>query len=258
VDFRSRIEPGNVVLIRNPQTEIDVMRILAIETSGRYGSVAALEGAAKGAALLGQITLGGDQRTAQALAPTLRELMTQVHWTPQSVELVAVAVGPGSFTGLRIGVTTAKTFAYAVGASVIGVNSLAVMATQAPLSPAPLWAVLDAQRQELFAAKFIVDEHGRMPIDCETSIIARDDWLTQLLPGDRATGPPLRTLQPQLPANVVVVPDDLWQPMAMAVGHVGWQAYRSGQRDDVWQLIPKYYRASAAEEKASRRQGYVT
>ena len=71
------------------------MRILAIETSGRYGSVAALEGKADGAELLHQIVLGGDQRTAQALTPALRELLAQINWTPRCVELVAVAVDVG-------------------------------------------------------------------------------------------------------------------------------------------------------------------
>jgi tRNA threonylcarbamoyladenosine biosynthesis protein TsaB len=225
------------------------MRIIAIETSGRHGSVAALRGGAGGAELLHQITLRGDQRTAQALAPALHEMLTRSDWMPPSVELVAVTVGPGSFTGLRIGVTAAKTFAYAVGASVIGVNSLAAMAAQAPASSAPLWTVLDAQRHELFVARFIADDHGRMPIDSETSIIARDAWLAQLQPGDRVTGPPLRVFHAQLPAGVIAMPEDVWQPMAATVAQVGWLTYQAGRRDDVWKLAPQYYRASAAEEK---------
>lgn len=226
------------------------MRIIAIETSGRHGSVAALRGEAERAELIGQIALGDERRTAQALAPALRELLTQLDWTPQSVELVAVAVGPGSFTGLRIGVTTAKTFAYAVGASSIGVNSLAVIAAQAPASPAPLWAALDAQRQELFVAKFVADEGRSMPIDCETTIVSRDLWLSQLKAGDRVSGPPLGTIRTTLPDSVVVLPEELWQPMAAAVGQIGWRAYQSGRRDDVWKLVPRYYRKSAAEEKS--------
>ena len=109
------------------------------------------------ARLVGQIVLGGDQRTAQALAPAIAAIAAAADWSPRSVDLVAVAVGPGSFTGLRIGVTTAKTFAYAVGAEVIGVNTLVALAAQAPPSAAPLWTILDAQRQELFAAKFVRD-----------------------------------------------------------------------------------------------------
>lgn len=234
------------------------MRIVAIETSGRHGSVAALSGEADGADLLHQIVLQKEQRTAQALAPALRELLTQVNWAARSVELVAVTVGPGSFMGLRLGVTTAKAFAYATGSNVIGVNTLAALADQAssllPTSRAPLWTILDAQRQELFAAKFEVDGQGDFPIDCDTSIVAHDAWLSQLQSSDRVIGPPLRTLSSRLPVGVVELEEEYWQPMATSVGRVGWRAYQSGSRDDVWKLVPKYYRASAAEEKVSRQQ----
>ncbi len=227
----------------------DAQRIVAIETSGRSGSVATLLGGADGSRLVGQIVLRGDQRTAQALAPALQLLLKQADWSPQSIELVAVAIGPGSFTGLRIGVTTAKTFAYAVGAEVIGINTLGALAAQAPASAAPLWTILDAQRQELFAAKFLVNDAGRPRAECETFIISQEAWLAGLRPGDRVTGTALGRLAARLPAGVELVPQEFWQPMAAAVGQLAWQAYQTGHRDDVWQLAPKYYRASAAEEK---------
>jgi tRNA threonylcarbamoyladenosine biosynthesis protein TsaB len=235
------------------------MRIIAIETSGRYGSVSALQGEADGATPLREIALGGDQRTAQSFAPALKELLTQIDWSPKSVELVAVAVGPGSFTGLRIGVTAAKTFAYAIGANIIGVNTLAALADQASLRSAvpddmPLWTILDAQRQELFAARFAADEHGRYTIDCDTSIIAQDVWLVQLRTGEAVVGPPLRTLKARLPEGVIALPENAWQPMATSVGRVGWIGYQSGRRDDLWQLLPNYYRKSAAEEKLAHRK----
>jgi tRNA threonylcarbamoyladenosine biosynthesis protein TsaB len=223
------------------------MRMIAVETSGRHGSVAALTAEGGDTQLLRQIALADDQRTAQALAPALRELLAEVGWPPQSIELIAVAVGPGSFTGLRIGVTTAKTFAYGVGADVLGVNTLAVLAAQAPTCPVRLWTILDAQRQELFAAKF--NAGRQIPMDCDTSIVRQDVWLPQLQPGDHVTGPALRRLAPQLPDGVIAVEEEWWQPMAAGVGHVAWHAYRAGRRDDVWKLMPQYYRASAAEEK---------
>jgi tRNA threonylcarbamoyladenosine biosynthesis protein TsaB len=230
-----------------------IMRMVALETSGRHGSVAALEVDSDESRLLGQVVLGGGQRTAQSLAPALRDLLLASGWTPNSVELVAVAVGPGSFTGLRIGVTTAKTFAYGVGAQITGVNTLAALAAQAPPTPGPLWTILDAQRQELFVAKFAASEGDPMPIECNTSIIRQDAWLAELQPGDRVIGPALARLAPQLLQGVVVVPQEFWQPMAEAVGHVALHAYQAGHRDDVWKLAPNYYRLSYAEEKAARK-----
>ena len=226
--------------------------ILAIETSGRYGSAALLWGDDYAAQVVGQIVLPEDQRTAQSLAPALKQLLTDVGWTPKSVELIAVTTGPGSFTGLRIGVTTAKAFAYAIGAEIIGVNTLAALAAQTPPSTAPLWTILDAQRQELFAAKFMVGEKLDIRPERETAIVPQDRWLAGLQPGDRVIGTALKRLAVRLPHGVNKLPEELWQPMAAAVGQVAWKSYQAGQRDDIWQLNPNYYRPSAAEEKLNK------
>jgi tRNA threonylcarbamoyladenosine biosynthesis protein TsaB len=224
------------------------MRISAIETSGYHGSVALLTAADDGVQLVNQTALTGDQRTAAALAPALRQLLREADWPPASIELVAVAVGPGSFTGLRIGVTTAKTFAYAAGASIVGVDTLDVLAAQARPSDACLCSIMDAQRQELFAARFQnVGSHWKKV--SETSIVAQDSWLAQLRQGECVIGPALRKLAPRLPPGVVSAPDDVWEPTAETVGRVAWHAYQAGHRDDLWKLMPNYYRPSAAEEK---------
>ena len=73
-------------------------------------------------------------------------LLKQVGWRPDDVQLVAVSVGPGSFTGLRVGVTAAKVFAYAVGAEVLGVDTLEAIAAASPDDVAEVSAVIDAQR----------------------------------------------------------------------------------------------------------------
>jgi tRNA threonylcarbamoyladenosine biosynthesis protein TsaB len=230
------------------------MRILAIETSGQRGSIAALIGDDDSLTTVGQFMLTAERRTAQALAPALQSLLTDAAWPPESIQLVAVAVGPGSFTGLRIGVTTAKTFAYAVNAQLIGVNTLAVLAHQAPPGDEPLWTVMDAQRGELFVARFDQNADRKLILTHNTSILTQDDWLAELRPRHRITGPATGRVLAKLPTKISVVPEPHWQPTAEAVGFVGWQAYRAGDRDDVWKLVPLYYRQSAAEEKARLRE----
>jgi tRNA threonylcarbamoyladenosine biosynthesis protein TsaB len=226
------------------------MRILAIETSGQHGSLAILLGETDRLTTICQTNLTADRRTAQALAPALKALLADSGWAPNSIDLVAVAVGPGSFTGLRIGVTTAKTFAYAADSEIIGVNTLAVLARQAPPSTAPLWAIMDAQRGELFAARFTA---GELSMNRETSILTQDAWLAELHPSDRITGPATRRILARLPNTITVVPEASWQPTAEAVGYVGWREHHAGHRDDIWKLVPHYYRQSAAEEKAQQR-----
>jgi len=224
-------------------------RILAIESSGRHASVATLWGDNGGTRLIEQAQLSGDQRTAQVLAPTIQELLAAADWLPKSVELVAVTVGPGSFTGLRIGVTTAKSFAYAIGAEVIGTNTLESLAQQATPAESPLWTIIDAQRQELFAAKFIANTNLDVDASPEVRIIPQETWLAGLRPGDRVIGPALKRLTSRLPVGLEVVPPELWEPTATSVGQLAWKKYLAGHRDDVWTLSPNYYRPSAAEEK---------
>jgi tRNA threonylcarbamoyladenosine biosynthesis protein TsaB len=225
------------------------MQIVAIDTSGRHGSLAVLSGEADQAVVLREVVLGGEERTAQSLAPALRDLLAEVSWRPETVGFVAVTIGPGSFTGLRIGVTTAKAFAYAVRAEIIGVNTLELLASQVTRAPSPLWAIMDAQRQELFAARFTSNGAGAIAMSHPTRIVPQDEWLAGLQAGDQVTGPALRRLVPRLPVGVIAIPAELWQPTAAAVGKLAWRLYQAGQRTDVWQLVPAYYRPSAAEEK---------
>jgi tRNA threonylcarbamoyladenosine biosynthesis protein TsaB len=223
------------------------MRILALETSSTAGSVAALEGEQ----LCAEQAFPSGQRTAQSFAPTMQALLAQVGWRPRDVQLIAVTRGPGSFTGLRVGVTAAKTLAYAVGAQVIGVDTLRVIACQVPSGVGAGQAVLDAQRGQLFAARF--QRTGLPPAEeCQVergSLVDIDAWLAALAPGDCVAGPGLDRVRGRVPAGVVLLPPESGLPRAATVGRVGYLAYRAGSRDDLWSLQPDYYRKSAAEEK---------
>ncbi len=221
-----------------------MMRILALETSSRDGSVAVLEGDQ----LLGESFFDPSQRTAQAFAPAIQQQLASVGWVAKDVQLVAVAIGPGSFTGLRIGVTVAKTFAYAVGAEVIGVNTLEVIARQVPGDSHVVCSVLDAQRQQVFAAYFQQRGDALEAIG-DPRIMGNDHWLSSLTAGTVVTGPGLARLCQRLPKDVAAAEQQDWVPRASTVGLVAGLEYRSGKRDDLWKLNPLYYRRSAAEEK---------
>ena len=227
------------------------MRILALETSGRLGSIALLQSGGDGVTgLLAERQLPADQRTARSLLPEIQTLLADHSWRPADVELICATTGPGSFTGLRIGVVAAKTWAYATAAHLMGVHTLAAMAEGAGVARGRLWAVLDAQRQELFVAAL---DMGRPIVEqCvpQTEILPRAEWLGRLLPGDSVCGPPLAKLVGQLPAGVVVAHGAGCSPSAAAVGRLGAAMFARGMGVDPLQLAPQYYRPSAAEEKA--------
>lgn len=218
-------------------------RLLAIEGSGLVGSLALAELSGGEITAVTSAELPAGQRSAQSMAPALANILATAGWAPRQVEVVAVTTGPGSFTSLRIAVTTAKAFAYAVGAKVIGVHTLAAMAHQSSAT-GPIWTVLDAQRGELFAAKFSARELA--PI--ETMVLSAAEWLAKLEPGDTVLGPPVAKLLAKLPAGVVVPAADP-QLSATSVAEMAAAQFLAGQCDDPISLLPNYYRLSAAEEK---------
>jgi len=230
------------------------VKTLALETSGLGGGVAVLDGER----ILAHSRLAASPRTAQSLAPTIREVLHTAGWRPADVELVAVAIGPGSFTGLRLGVTSAKVFAYAVGAKLIGVDTLEVIASQATCEADEIRPVLPAERRQVFACWFRRDNHGSLIRLRPAEIVDIDRWLAGLQPGVAITGPALAQLADRLPAGVEVAAKTLWQPTATTVGRLAVERFKTGQSDDVWKLVPLYLRRSAAEEQRDRQSASRT
>ncbi|MCA9239341.1 MAG: tRNA (adenosine(37)-N6)-threonylcarbamoyltransferase complex dimerization subunit type 1 TsaB [Planctomycetales bacterium] len=227
------------------------MKLVAFETSGKTGSVAAAWGANADLSIR-QKVLPQSSRSAQSLAPTLADLIRDLGWQAHDLQAVAVASGPGSFTGLRVGVTTAKLLAYAAGCQVVEVNTLATIAHQASQdAPAdsPVWAILDAQRGELFGAKFRAGNQ-----EVPTQIISRERWLEMLAPGDTVAGPVLDRLAGELPAGVRVASQTSWLPTAATVARLAVPLAQQGVFTDPLELVPRYHRLSAAEEKAMRAE----
>jgi tRNA threonylcarbamoyladenosine biosynthesis protein TsaB len=251
------------------------MRILAIETVAAAGSVALL---VDEELVVPEVELEAARRSAQTLAPGIAGLLERVGWSPADIELVAVASGPGSFTGLRIGITTAKAFAYAVGCQVAGVNTLLAIASRAPRELETVSAVIDAQRGELFVADFTRQPDGQL-IGIETTrIVAAETWLASLPSRSAITGPGLsqhHDTNPQtptpspfpavsgpglskhlavLPPGTIVVDQALWSPTAAIIGQLGREQVLAGQGVSPFELVPEYFRRTAAEEKWDAKQ----
>lgn len=225
------------------------MRILALETTELIGGVAALcDGN-----LLSDKDLCRTKRSAQSLAPGIRALLYNVGWQPEDVELVAATSGPGSFTGLRVGVTMAKVFAYAVGADVLGVDTLETIAAGVPDEVRTVSVAVDAQRGEVVARSFEQGQDGWLRPAGAAELVKADAWLDGLAAGITIAGPVLRKLAGRVPDHVTVLDPRYWRPRAAMVARLAARHYAAGRRDDLWSLVPRYCRRSAAEEKWDRR-----
>lgn len=226
-----------------------VVNILALETSGRQGSLAVARADGSEVEIISTRTLPATVRTAQTLIPEIRALLKQCDLAPTDVQLIGVTIGPGSFTGLRIGATVAKTFSYSTGAKLVSVHTLAALAEPIVQSGTRVWTIMDAQRKELFAACHTTGGES-LAILPDTKVIGIPSWLENLEPGDTVCGPPLEKLSKRIGKGITVVESALWSPQADAVTRLGFKLYQQGRLTDPIQLVPNYYRKSAAEEKA--------
>jgi tRNA threonylcarbamoyladenosine biosynthesis protein TsaB len=225
------------------------LRILAIETSGTTGSVAAFDGSQT----LSLVALDPALRSARTLAPAIAALLQQVAWKPREVQMVAVGVGPGSFTGLRLGVMTAKAFAYAAGSQVLAISTLEAIALGAAEGTAQVTVAIDAQRGEVYCGRYRILETGEIERDGEIAIQTTDAWLA-LLDGELlATGPALVKLADRVGPTARLAQRDKWLPDAAAIGRLAARRAARGESDDLWSLAPCYLRRSAAEEKWESR-----
>lgn len=234
------------------------MKLLAVETSGQQCSIALCD-ERQVLCVRGLQTEG--RRHAQMLVADVRAALTELHWSPSQIDAVAVSAGPGSFTGLRVGIVFAKTFAWANQTKLVAVDTLQAIAQQVPATIPEITVISDAQRGELFTNTYSLvrtsGEHTsedvstalprRMPLS-EVRILKPDE----LPQSGYVTGPALPRFAPLLPPGLIPVEQSLWQPTAATVGIIGRDLFVSQQFSDPDLLEPIYLRRSYAEEKQER------
>ncbi|HWE98133.1 MAG TPA: tRNA (adenosine(37)-N6)-threonylcarbamoyltransferase complex dimerization subunit type 1 TsaB [Tepidisphaeraceae bacterium] len=230
-------------------------RGLAIETSGRLGSVAI----AGDGVVVAEDSFAHGLKHAAEMVPRIDALIKSRGWAPADVREIYLSVGPGSFTGLRIGVTLAKTLAFATGAKIAAVPTVQVLAHNAPPGARDVVIVLDAKRDQIFTARLHREDSGRWTVaepahlDSLAEMIRRSPRPVHLL----GEGIPYHEkFLPKTDASVIVTPEPLWRARAAVVAEIGFAMAKAGEFTDPQTLTPLYIRRPEAEEKfeaSSRR-----
>ena len=217
------------------------MRLLAVETSTLAGGVALLDDDR----VLGEYVLDVRVTHSERLMPAIDRLLRDAGWTVSAVEGLAVAVGPGSFTGLRIGLSTAKGLAWSLGVPLAAVPTLDALAASLPFAGLPVCPVLDARKGEVYCSLYRWDgaamrrEWDYLAIPPE-SLAVRLAEPTILL-GDGGASIPSR--------HARVAPPHRRLPSPAAVGVLGLARFRAGDVVSATELSPLYLRPSEAELK---------
>jgi tRNA threonylcarbamoyladenosine biosynthesis protein TsaB len=232
------------------------MPILAIDTATLVSSVAL----ATEDNLLAEITLQTKKTHSELLMPHIAKLMDMAQVAKADLKGVAVSIGPGSFTGLRIGLSTAKTLAYALHIPVVGVPTLAAMAYGCPVPGVILAPMLDAQKGNVYQALFEWHQGELKEIQpaIVTEVTAALESLSQqerpvIVMGESAVM--YRDKIEQIGKNLILAAPHVVIQRASSVAGLGYKLIKQGVRHDVMGLEPLYIRRSEAEVLWECRHG---
>ncbi len=219
--------------------------IFAINTSTSRFSVALVEGV--GGTLVEEYVISPSGKNFRGLIPAIDSLAASSGITWRHLKAVAVATGPGSFTGLRVGLSTAKGIAYSLNIPLIGVSSLEAMAYQMPYTEYTLCTMISSRKAEVFTALFKWDnEQGVVRISKDRSL--NMDELGSLIAGPTLFigndfNKQASYLRKLLGEKAFLAPAYLWDLRASAIAFLGLKRFLNGDLDDIRGLAPAYLRA---------------
>ena len=229
------------------------MKLLALDTSTKVASAALMESGV----LVCEANLNSGLTHSERLMPLVDQCFRLAGWQPAALDAIAVVAGPGSFTGVRIGVATAKGMAEALGKPVIALNTLEVLAAAFPGFAGVIAPVLDARRDQVYCALYDGSQLELLP----PAPLALGELLKQpaiaeaqavMFCGD-GVAPHRQAITEALGEKAWFAPAHLLLQRAGAAAHLAWQKLTAGQAMDAADLLPIYLRKSSAEQVLEKK-----
>ncbi len=231
------------------------MLIFGIDTCCSAATAALLEDDT----LVAQTVINTGKTHSQKMMPQIAQMFSQAEKEVADVDCFAAAVGPGSFTGVRIGVATAKAMAQAVKKPCVAVSTLHGLANHLAVFDGIICPILDARREQVYNALF---RGGRtMKRLCEDRALGIEELLAELkeetLPvifcGD---GVPVfrEKIEATLGENAMFAPVIQNMNLGASVAEVGYAAAKAGQTISYGELVPQYVRLSQAERERQEKE----
>ncbi len=229
------------------------MLILGIETSTKTGSVAIVSDDA----VIAQYSLNIEVTHSERLMSTVDRVLKDTGMAIAGLDGFAVAVGPGSFTGLRIGLSTAKGLALATGKPVAAVPTLQALAWNLPYASCPVCPMLDARKNEVYAALYIFEGAVLAQLMSEMTIPVGS--LAETLSGrvlftGEASHVYRVVIERQFGDRALFAPLPAILPAAATVATLGLAMIKNGNQAEPDSLTPLYIRRPEAEVAWEKRQ----
>ena len=230
---------------------VDQPKILAVDSSSMTGSVALCQGEL----LVAESLLNVRSTHSEKLLKQIDLLLSEAGWQATDLDLLVAVTGPGSFTGLRIGIATVKGIAQVLDKPVVGISSLEMLAMNVPWACLPICVFLDARKKEVYSQMFEWRNEGPVALN-KAQVVPPEKLLNSLeqkvvLVGDGVTQ--YRALIDQLPDDTILLPPATsLQPRASQAAWLALQRYHQGNVSSAAELLPTYIRPSDAELNKSK------
>ncbi|HLR61066.1 MAG TPA: tRNA (adenosine(37)-N6)-threonylcarbamoyltransferase complex dimerization subunit type 1 TsaB [Lentibacillus sp.] len=233
------------------------MNILAMDTSNQILGVALLQDEQ----LIGSITTNIKKNHSIRLMPAINQLMHEVAMTPAELDKIVVAKGPGSYTGVRIGLTTAKSMAWSLDIPVVGISSLEALAWQGHFYDSYICPFFDARRGLVFTGMYQT-KNNKLELSGEEKNVLMEDWLKELAESREEVlflSPDITKHEDLIRTHLgdrAIIPEG---PFHMAdPSHLAFAGLHT-QPDSTYGLTPNYLRLAEAEanwlKKEQRKNG---
>ena len=224
------------------------MILLALDTSGPTATAAVT----KDGFLTGEISLRNGKTHSQKVVPMIEALLEMLDLKPSDISLLAVANGPGSFTGLRIGVVTMKALAYALNIPLVEVSTLMALAATLSGQDIVICPIMDARNRQVYTGIYKMTDGNLEVLDeeCGITIEALTDRLKELNSTVHFIGDAVPLYQEyirQQGIQACFATDDIFTHRAATVAQLAWSMHNRGVETDAFQAAPNYLRKSQAE-----------
>ena len=230
------------------------MRILGIETATNVCSVCILEDSQ----LIAEYTTNITKTHSQRLMPMIEHVLANVELSPKDIEAIAVSVGPGSFTGVRIGISAAKGMAMALDAQIAGISTLdGISYNLMSLYTGQVCVITDARRKQVYTAiyekeKVKLTDDMVLPIE---ELVKKIKKKTIFM--GNATTLYADLLEKELGNLAQIAPQYLSIPRASSIAFLGEKMLREGKELTHFDLKPNYVRLPDAEIKWKEKHGEI-
>ncbi len=233
------------------------MKILGLDCSTPVTAIALLNNDQ----LLVEAILNTKKTHSQKLMPLIDKVLFETGVNIRDVDGFAVSLGPGSFTGLRIGLTTVKALAWALNKPLVGIPTLDGLALNAQGVSGVVCPILNARRNEVYTCLYKLDNHNQFtklsdymalkPLELIEVLKSKNEQIVLLGDGVEEYA---KLFKDELGDNLCILTSANRLPRASQIGYLGWKRLQKGEADNVMQISPLYIRKSEAEVKLAEKK----